>query len=287
MSDPALKIFPEKPDIPPDLAPERNQREASDPKSSVWVGASAGSGKTTVLTDRVMRLLLDGVRPQKILCLTFTRAAAAEMAIRVTQKLSLWATCDDDHLSEELDKLQGNPPTQKQRTVARRLFARVLSCPGGMRIRTIHAFCQEILGRFPVEAGLPPHFAVIDEADLQELMDEAQRDLLRHLQTAPDNPLGKALKRLVYDLGEHGFAPAMQKVSRERARLDDAIAKAGGIDKLVARMRGLLALEPSETEKILFAMPSIFLFCRKKSCVRRQSGYWKVRKNISNAVKKS
>ncbi len=136
----------------------KSQREASDPKSSVWVGASAGSGKTTVLTSRVMRLLLDGVKPHKILCLTFTRAAAAEMANRLTKKLSLWATCSEEELRESLANLQGAPATEKEVREARRLFARVLSCPGGMRIRTIHAFCQEILGRFPVEARIAAAF---------------------------------------------------------------------------------------------------------------------------------
>src|SRR5580693_7432221 len=111
MSQSALR---QKSSLPPDLAPEQTQREASDPKASVWVGASAGSGKTTVLTSRVMRLQLDGVKPQKILCLTFTRAAAAEMANRVREKLGHWATCSDDDLRRDLDELQGEPPSLKQ-----------------------------------------------------------------------------------------------------------------------------------------------------------------------------
>src|SRR5580704_2755129 len=149
--------------------PQVLQREASDPQTSVWVGASAGSGKTTVLVNRVLRLLLSGVKPQKILCLTFTRAAAAQMAIRITESLSHWATCDDNALRAALDELQERAPTPEQLTEARRLFARTLSCPGGMRIRTIHAFAQEILRRFPIEAGLPPHFAVIEEIEARAL----------------------------------------------------------------------------------------------------------------------
>src|ERR1700722_13709061 len=117
------------------LDPNQDQRFASHPHASVWVNASAGSGKTTVLTQRVTRLLLDGVAPERILCLTFTRAAAAEMAMRVMETLSHWATCSDDELSESLDKLQDKAPEPQQKTRARKLFARVLSCPGGMRIR--------------------------------------------------------------------------------------------------------------------------------------------------------
>ena len=129
--------------------PLRPQTAASDPSQSVWVDASAGSGKTTVLTKRVARLLLAGVPPERILCLTFTRAAAAQMAIKVMNRLGKWATCSDEELSADLADLQGKAAYGKQMTLARRLFARVLAAPGGLHIRTIHAFCQELLRRFP------------------------------------------------------------------------------------------------------------------------------------------
>lgn len=230
------------------VEPAFAQRAASDPAHSVWVSASAGSGKTTVLTNRVMRLLLEGVKPQKILCLTFTRAAAAEMTNRVTERLSFWATCSDDELSESLGLLQGQAPKPRQMTLARRLFAQVLSCPGGMRIRTIHAFCQEILGRFPIEAGLPTHFSVIDEGDAQDLMDAAQRELLRELEDKPDPILSAAFKQITYDLGERGFSPAVKNILRERARIDEAILRAGSLDSLIARMRRALGLASDENE---------------------------------------
>src|ERR1700733_14950323 len=95
--------------VPPARAPEQSQRDASDPKASVWVGASAGSGKTTVLTNRVIRLLLDGVLPQRILCLIFRRAAAAEISNRLTKQLSFWATCSEEELDESLKELQDKP----------------------------------------------------------------------------------------------------------------------------------------------------------------------------------
>ena len=139
--------------VAPPLDPRRQQVLASEPTHSVWVGASAGSGKTTILTQRVTRLLLAGVSPQRISCLTFTRAAAAQMAIKVMEQLSRWATCSDDELSASLGELQGNAPEPAQLITARKLFARALACPGGLRIRTIHAFCQEILRRFPLRLG--------------------------------------------------------------------------------------------------------------------------------------
>src|ERR1700744_6127509 len=159
--------------------PNKVQREASDPAGSRWVAASAGSGKTTVLVKRVLRLLLAGTKPQKILCLTFTRAAAAEMANRVTEALSRWAICSDDDLRKDLDDLQGHAPKPEQLAEARRLFAQTLACPGGMRIRTIHAFCQEILRRFPIEAGLPPHFAVIEEIETRAFIEDMRDEVLR------------------------------------------------------------------------------------------------------------
>lgn len=224
--------------------PRANQRAASDPASSVWVNASAGSGKTTILTARVMRLLLEGVKPEKILCLTYTRAGAAEMANRVTKELSKWATCDDDALDADLDRLQNKAPTGKQRRAARRLFARVLACPGGLRIRTIHSFCQEILSRFPLEAGLPPHFSLIDEQDLAALSNEVLDDLLREAAENPEGNLAQALAVLVAAQGEHGFTKMLHEVMR--ARLTEAAIKAGGEEKLIARIRGFLQLGPED-----------------------------------------
>ncbi len=230
------------------LQPDVAQRKASDPAASIWVGASAGSGKTKVLADRVIRLLLAGVLPQRILCLTFTKAAAAEMAIRITRQLAKWATCDDDTLRGELDKLQNRPPEPEQLDNARRLFARVLSCPGGMRIRTIHAFGQEILRRFPVEAGLAPHFVLLDEADAHALRLDAQADVLQAASAAPQSPEGKALDKLVRDIGEESFANLLKEAVQDMPRLNAAISHAGGFKKLIAAMRGLLDLGPKETE---------------------------------------
>ena len=140
------------------------QREASDPNVSAFVAASAGSGKTKLLIDRLLRLMLEGADPARILCLTFTKAAAAEMALRLQQILGEWVTLAREDLVAQL-KLRGITPTAEVVGCAQGLFARVLDLPGGMRIGTIHAFCQSLLRRFPLEAALTPHFRLLEEAD--------------------------------------------------------------------------------------------------------------------------
>ena len=151
------------------ITPDTAQQTASNPNVSAWVAASAGSGKTTVLSDRVLRLLLNGALPEKILCLTFTKTAAAEMSNRVAFRLSEWATAGDDALANELERLNGQKPTAALIKKARRLFAELLETAGGVKIMTIHAFAQSLLKRFPLEAGVLPHFEIIDDVKSGEL----------------------------------------------------------------------------------------------------------------------
>ena len=141
------------------------QHRAADPEASAWVDANAGSGKTKVLADRVLALLLQGTLPERILCLTYTRAAAAEMRIRIERELAGWATASDEELAPALARLGLEAPDGDMRDRARRLFARVVDAPVGLRIDTIHAFCQSLLGRFPIEAGVSPWFQLADERD--------------------------------------------------------------------------------------------------------------------------
>ena len=135
-----------------DLATE-SQVRAADPMASTWLSANAGSGKTKVLTDRVALLLLNGVAPENILCLTYTKAAAAEMQNRLFQLLGDWAMKDDKALHENLSKI-GSDQQQDQNKLrhARTLFARAIETPGGLKIQTIHSFCASLLRRFPLEA---------------------------------------------------------------------------------------------------------------------------------------
>src|SRR5262245_47661307 len=137
-------------------AAARKQALAADPAISAWVSANAGTGKTYVLVRRVLRLLLSGAAVDSILCLTFTKAAAAEMANRLMRELGAWAAATDAGLQREIAGLIERSPTAEELTLARCLFAKVLDAPGGLRIMTIHAFCERVLRRFPLEAGVPP-----------------------------------------------------------------------------------------------------------------------------------
>ena len=157
------------------------QRLATTPNHSAWVEANAGTGKTKVLTDRVTRLLLDGVKPERILCLTFTKAAAAEMRNRLAGQLGRWALADEEALDEAIERLVDHKPESAERVIARRLFARVLDAPGGINILTIHAFCQALLKRFPLEAGVAPGFEVMDEAEAQTVLRHAQDEQMLSL----------------------------------------------------------------------------------------------------------
>jgi ATP-dependent helicase/nuclease subunit A len=226
------------------IDPNVKQRSASDPGCSVWVGASAGTGKTKVLTDRVLRLMLAGTPPHRILCLTFTKAAAAEMAIRINATLARWATVTDAQLEDSLADLCGERPTAEARTAARRLFARVVDCPGGMKIQTIHAFCQSLLRRFPLEARLSPHFEVMDDRTADELLARAKDAVLRRARAEPDTPLGYALARLTRDVSQEDFDELLRHLAAERGRLRRVLDGLGGLDGAVAAVHAHLRVPP-------------------------------------------
>ncbi len=140
------------------------QLRAAEPTASTWLSANAGSGKTRVLTDRVARLLLRGTEPHKILCLTYTKAAAAEMQNRLLERLGTWAMLPEEALRKELWLLgeEGEISAENLRE-ARRLFAKAIETPGGLKIQTIHSFCASLLRRFPLEAGVSHGFSEMDE----------------------------------------------------------------------------------------------------------------------------
>ncbi|MCS6761753.1 MAG: double-strand break repair helicase AddA [Candidatus Devosia symbiotica] len=155
-----------------------HQARAADPAWSIWVSANAGSGKTFVLTRRVLRLLLAGVAPEMVLCLTYTKAAAAEMRRRVASELAKWALLDDAGLDVELAKVAAERVTPDLRERARTLFAKALETPGGLKIVTIHAFCESILHRFPLEAGVPFDFVVIEDDERSAMLLSARETVL-------------------------------------------------------------------------------------------------------------
>ena len=155
------------------------QIAAAEPTTSVWLSANAGSGKTRVLTDRVARLLLGGVPPERILCLTYTKAAAMEMQNRLFQRLGAWAMMPDAQLRKTLAEIGEGAIDPARLRVARTLFARAIEAPGGLKIQTIHSFCASVLRRFPLEAGVSPGFTEIDDRVQARLIADLMDDLAK------------------------------------------------------------------------------------------------------------
>ncbi|MEL7256935.1 MAG: double-strand break repair helicase AddA [Pseudomonadota bacterium] len=189
--------------------PTQRQIDAAQPDRSTWLSANAGSGKTKVLTDRVARLLLEGVDPQHILCLTFTKAAAAEMQNRLFQRLGAWSMLPDENLRKALSELgiDGDISTLTLGN-ARRLFAIAIETPGGLKIQTIHSFCSSLLRRFPLEAEISPQFVEMDERADQRLREE----IIETIATGPDKDvlkavaqqfMGENLGSLTQDIAKH------------------------------------------------------------------------------------
>lgn len=233
--------------------PATPQRQATDPMASVWVAASAGTGKTKVLADRVLRLLLAGTAPNRILALTFTKAAAAEMANRIADVLGQWSAASDAALTADLAELLGTPPDSETMARARALFARVLETPGGMHIQTIHAFCQSLLGRFPLEAGIAPHFTVMDERDALEMLTAAREEILARARNAGDGRLAAALARVTTHIHESAFVDLMGALTAARGRLRRLIDRYGSVKGAVAAVRRALGLKASDTPATVVA----------------------------------
>ena len=229
------------------------QVAAADPTHSVWVSANAGTGKTHVLIERILRLLVAGTPPNRILCLTFTKAAAAEVATRLSTRLGHWAAMDKKTLAENLKELLGKPPGEEETARARSLFAHVLETPEGIRVRNLHSFAESLLSRFPVEAGLAPHFSVIDERRATELRAEARDQLL-----TGGGPEGKsvraALRHLAGLINQDQFALVMRELNDKRAVFKRLVVGKGGHEGLMAAVHQSLGLGAEETaESVLNA----------------------------------
>ncbi|MBA3048627.1 UvrD-helicase domain-containing protein, partial [Brevundimonas sp.] len=199
-----------------------HQTAAADPGRSVFVTANAGSGKTTTLVDRVARLLLQKAPPGEILCVTYTKAAAAEMQARLFEKLGRWAVMDDAELSGDLVRLDGRDPAGLKPAdlkEARRLFARALETPGGLKIQTIHAFCEKLLRRFPIEAGVSPAFRVLENEAAVALSHAAREDLAREALKDVEGPVGLAYSHFAVELDWKAFHALLAMIESERGKL--------------------------------------------------------------------
>ncbi|MEO6152161.1 MAG: double-strand break repair helicase AddA [Croceibacterium sp.] len=219
-----------------------NQARAVEPRDSVWLSASAGTGKTQVLSARVLRLLLTpGVRPENILCLTFTKAGAAEMATRVNEVLARWVRMQPELLAADLIAI-GERPTPELQAKARTLFAHVLDCPGGgLRIDTIHAFAQWLLAAFPEEAGLIPGTRPMEDRDRELLAHQVLAELVVRWEREDDRAPLAALELLSVRLGPDKTREWLMRCAEARSAW---FGPGGWQEPLRNRVEALLGLEP-------------------------------------------
>jgi ATP-dependent helicase/nuclease subunit A len=225
----------------------RLQITASDPAVSAWVAANAGSGKTHVLAQRVIRLLLDGVEPGKILCITFTKAAAANMANRVFDELRRWTALDDEKLDAAIRRMSDLDPDPARRARARRLFALALETPGGLKVQTIHAFCTRLLHQFPFEAAVAARFDVLDEASQAQLLGETSLGVLLDATLTPDAPLGRALATAITFAADRTFKEVVGEAIRKRDVVRAWIDHGGSVDVAVAVLCETLGISGDDT----------------------------------------
>jgi ATP-dependent helicase/nuclease subunit A len=221
------------------------QASASDPASSAFVSANAGSGKTHVLVQRVIRLLLNGVPPERILCITFTKAAAANMAERVFSTLGHWVTLSDDALDAAIVDAGIARPDAKLRMRARELFASALETPGGLKVQTIHALCTRLLQQFPFEANVPARFAVIDERDQTEMMERANLAVLLDASRDPDSAAGRALNMAMASAADVTFKDVVREACLSRDHFMAWTDDAGSADAAAAQMSAALDVDPT------------------------------------------
>ncbi len=214
---------------------DANQRRAADPALNAFVTANAGSGKTKTLIDRVARLLLGDVKPAAILCVTYTKAAAAEMQRRLFEVLGGWSVMEDADLAAELVKLEGEgaPRDEIALSRARTLFAKALETPGGLKIQTIHAFCEKLLRRFPLEARVSPGFTVMDDAAAALIVTEA-RAAVAHYALDIEGPLSDAYARLAVSLDLDSFQQMFAAFEQRRDAIAAYVDRCGGFGGIQA-----------------------------------------------------
>jgi ATP-dependent helicase/nuclease subunit A len=230
--------------IPPNV--RDTQARASDPTASSFVSANAGSGKTHVLVQRVIRVLLDDVAPEKILCITFTKAAAANMAERVFTTLGHWVTLDDDALDAAIRDAGIPHPSARLRKSARKLFACALETPGGLKVQTIHALCTRLLQQFPFEANVPARFAVLDDRDQNEMMERANLGVFLEASRHPDSATGRALMTAMASAADVTFKDVVREACLSRDHFMAWTDAAGSAHAAAAQISAALGVNPDD-----------------------------------------
>ncbi|MEO1038775.1 MAG: double-strand break repair helicase AddA [Pseudomonadota bacterium] len=225
-------------------AATRAQSQAAHPRFCIFVEANAGSGKTRVLVDRVARLLLDGAPPDQLLCVTFTKAAAGEMQTRLFRKLGEWSTLGDEGLRAALDALGAPADSTERLAQARRLFAQALETPGGLKIQTLHSYCETLLRRFPLEAGLAPGFETQDDAEARALRGAVQARLMQNAEADQSGPVAQAIVDILETVGPTGLERIFSFAAANRHALTAARDEAGGDQALLDEASRVLGAPP-------------------------------------------
>lgn len=202
--------------------PSTQQRIASNPKTSVWVSASAGTGKTKILVDRLLRLLLDGVNVDNILCITYSKAAAQEMINRLMEILSNWSIAENKSLIEQITNISGNSPTEEQIILAKELFSKIINHPRELKIQTIHSFCQNLLARFPIEANIPTNFLVIEDDISQNIKNQAiEKVLSEQMEDSKSNlEIENLLEHLTKNISQATFEGVIKNILNYSEKLE-------------------------------------------------------------------
>ena len=272
-------------DIPPDV--RKRQHAAANPATSAWVAANAGSGKTHVLARRVINLLLEGVEPVKILCITFTKAAAANMAKRVFDTLAEWTTFDDAELDKAIEEGLAGTASASRRRLARRLFARALETPGGLKVQTIHAFCTQLLHQFPFEANVAARFTVLDEAEQSQLLETLTLGVLLDGAGNPGSALARALDTAMTAAADQTFRDLVREAIGKRDAIESWVNTAGGVELALAGLATTLGVDETDTvdeiEAQYFAGPLVSP-CGLAGDCRKALARWQKRRRASRAL---
>jgi ATP-dependent helicase/nuclease subunit A len=226
------------------------QQTASNPKNSAWVFASAGSGKTKILTDRVLRLLLDDTKPNKILCLTFTKVAAAEMQQRINVELAKWILCSDEELIKKLHDLSGEIATQAELKKARTLFVKIIDEEAKIKVQTIHSFCQTLIKIFPFEAKVSPTFEVLEENQEKLLLKQAQKEVLKR--AAENAELKNLIQKTNAKLHEESFSQLVSQLLNKKEQLNSLKENFFGIENVIDEIFKNFSVPKSQTEAEIF-----------------------------------
>ncbi|MEK9745889.1 MAG: UvrD-helicase domain-containing protein, partial [Candidatus Puniceispirillum sp.] len=222
-----------------------NQAFAADPFASAFVSANAGTGKTKLLTDRVLRLLLSGAPADSILCVTYTRTAAAEMRNRIFRRLAKWAIVPAQELFDDLAEMGLDMPSQDLRRRARSLFAEILDNDDGPRVETVHSFCQSILRRFPIEAGVAPHTELADDDEQQRIKALARLNILQN----PSAELAAAIVLIAETVSEDQAGDIADQFVNSASGLDSPDCLAA----ITAHLRDDLGIKHGEDYQAMIA----------------------------------